>query len=93
MGKPLSINHANVVNRQAHIWLGIITKEGNVESVINQLKNINQIERTRHRSVYDFLINLVAGLTAYSLQCKKPSIDVHFSGVTVVRFLLRIHVK
>jgi hypothetical protein len=38
------------------------------------LKNISQIEHTRHRSVTGFMVNLVAGLVAYSYQSKKPSL-------------------
>ena len=66
-------------------WV-LLRKRAIVESVIDQLKNISQIEHTRHRSVDNFLLNLVVGLTAYSLQCKKPSIGVHFSVVTVYAF-------
>ena len=64
-------------------WV-LLRKRVIIENVIDQFKNISQIKPTRHRSVDDFLLNLVAGLTAYSLQSKEPSIDMHFSGVTVV---------
>jgi hypothetical protein len=45
-----------------------------VETIIDQLKNISQIEHTRHRSITNFLVNLICGLIAYSLQPKKPSL-------------------
>jgi hypothetical protein len=45
-----------------------------VETIIDQLKNISQIEHTRHRSLTNFLVNLIYGLIAYSLQPKKPSL-------------------
>lgn len=50
-----------------------------VESVIDQLKNISQIEHSRHRSPVNFLVNLVCGLIAYCHQPKKPSLalDLH----------------
>jgi hypothetical protein len=35
------------------------------ESVIDQLKNIAQIEHPRHRSPINFAVNLMAGLIAY----------------------------
>ena len=46
-----------------------------IETNNDQLKNIAQIEPTRQRSVADFLVNLVCGLTAYCChQRKKPSL-------------------
>lgn len=39
----------------------------------DQLKNISQIEHSRHRSVADFLVNLFGGLVAYCHQEKKLS--------------------
>lgn len=47
-----------------------------IETVNDQLKNISQIEHSRHRSVSNFLVNLVAGLAAYSHQTKKPSLNL-----------------
>ncbi len=43
---------------------------------MDQLKNICQIEHTRHRSPVNFLVNLVAGLIAYCHQPKKPSLGL-----------------
>ena len=47
-----------------------------IETVNDQLKNISQIEHSRHRSPQNFLINLLAGLSAYTLQPKKPSLNL-----------------
>jgi hypothetical protein len=47
-----------------------------IECVNDQLKNISQIEHTRHRSVWNFMANILAALCAYALQPKKPSIGV-----------------
>jgi len=52
----------------------MIRKRAIVESVIDQLKNISQIEHSRHRSVCNFLVNLISGLIAYAHQPKKPSL-------------------
>src|SRR5579859_2398063 len=46
------------------------------ETITDQLKNISQIEHSRHRSPINFLVNLVAGLIAYCHQPKKPSLGV-----------------
>ena len=47
-----------------------------IETVNDQLKNISQVEHTRHRSVSNFITNMISGLIAYSLQPKKPSISI-----------------
>lgn len=43
-----------------------------VETIIDQLKNISQIEHSRHRSPANFVVNLLCGLVAYCHQPKKP---------------------
>lgn len=53
----------------------LLRKRAIVETIIDQLKNISQIEHTRHRSPINFLVNLVCGLIAYCHQPKKPSLE------------------
>lgn len=53
-----------------------LRKRAVIESVNDELKNICQIEHTRHRSFTNFITNLIAGLLAYSFLPKKPSIKV-----------------
>jgi hypothetical protein len=50
-----------------------------IETIIDQLKNVCQIEHSRHRSPINFLVHLLAGLIAYFHQPKKPSLrlDLH----------------
>jgi len=52
----------------------ILRKRSLIETVNDQLKNISQIEHTRHRSRKNFMVNLIAGLIAYTHQPKKPSL-------------------
>ena len=52
----------------------LLRKRAIIESVIDQLKNISQIEHTRHRSPVSFMVHLIAGLLAYCFQPKKPSL-------------------
>lgn len=52
----------------------LLRKRAIIESVIDQLKNISQIEHSRHRSGDNFLVNLLCGLIAYAHQPKKPSL-------------------
>ena len=46
-----------------------------IESVIHRLKNICQLEHTRHRSVANCFVNIAATLIAYTYQEKKPSLN------------------
>jgi IS5 family transposase len=47
-----------------------------IETINDQLKNISQIEHSRHRSVTNFLVNVVAAILAYCHQPKKPSLNL-----------------
>lgn len=48
-----------------------------IESVIDQLKNISQVEHSRHLSLVNCLVNvLVCGLIAYCHQPEKPSLVI-----------------
>lgn len=55
----------------------LLRKRSIIESIIDQLKNISQIEHSRHRSPANFSVNLVCGLIAYCHQPKKPSLVLH----------------
>ena len=52
----------------------MLRKRTVIESVNDFLKNICNIEHSRHRSITNFLVNLVSALAAYSFLPKKPSI-------------------
>ncbi len=52
----------------------LLRKRFIIETITDQLKNISQIEHSRHRSFANFAVNLIAGLSAYTHQPKKPSI-------------------
>jgi hypothetical protein len=54
----------------------LLRKRAIIESVNDQLKNVCQIEHTRHRSPYNFLVHLLAGLVAYCHQPQKPSLHL-----------------
>ena len=51
-------------------------KRSLIETIIDQLKNISQIQHSRHRSLFNFSVNLIAGLIAYTLRPKKPSLHL-----------------
>jgi len=52
----------------------LLRKRSVIESVNDSLKNVCQIEHSRHRSFSNFIANLISGLLAYSFLPKKPSI-------------------
>lgn len=56
----------------------LLRKRAVIESINDQLKNISQIEHSRHRSPNNFLVNLFSGLIAYCFKEKKPSVNIDF---------------
>ena len=54
----------------------LLRKRALIETINDQLKNISQIEHTRHRSVINWMVNLLAGLVAYTHQPKKPPLNL-----------------
>ena len=55
----------------------LLRKRSIIETINDQLKNISQIEHSRHRSFTNFLVNLISGLIAYCFQPKKPSLQIY----------------
>jgi len=53
------------------VWL---KSRGMIESVIDLLKHICDIEHSRHRSPINAMVNLLGGLSAYSFLDQKPSV-------------------
>lgn len=67
----------NMKNSLMHIHDKILLrKRALIETVNDELKNICQIEHTRHRSFENFISNLISGLIAYSFRDKKPSLNL-----------------
>lgn len=54
----------------------LLRKRAVIESVNDELKNIAQLEHSRHRSFNNFIVNAVAAIAAYCFFPKKPSISV-----------------
>lgn len=53
----------------------LLRKRSIVETINDQLKNISQIEHSRHRSIDNFFVNLMSGLIAYTRRPKKPNVQ------------------
>ena len=55
----------------------LLSKRGIVETVIDQLKSLCQVEHTRHRSPLNFISNFLAALAAYVLRPRKPTVRLN----------------
>ena len=65
----------NMKNKLANYYdMVMLRKRSVIESVNDFLKNICQIEHSRHRSIDNFLVNLLSALSAYSFLPKKPAV-------------------
>ncbi len=63
----------------------LLRKRAIIETVFDQLKNISQIEHSRHRSFWNFLVNIIAGLAADSWREKKPNLNYNVKELALVR--------
>lgn len=52
----------------------LLRKRTIIETITDQLKNISQLEHSRHRSIPNFMVNGLCALIAYCHQPKKPSL-------------------
>lgn len=64
------------IDKSLTAWLDerLLKRRFLFETVFDELKNICQIEHSRHRSSAGFMANLLAGLIAYCHQAKKPTL-------------------
>ena len=56
----------------------MLRKRSIIETINDMLKNVAQIVHTRHRSISNFIVNLLAGMAAYVFYDTKPSINMEF---------------
>ena len=54
----------------------LLRKRAIIETINDELKNIAQVEHSRHRSFDNFIVNTLGPLAAYCLFPKKPTINV-----------------
>ena len=80
----------NMKNRLMDVYDKImLRKRSIIETINDMLKNVAHIVHTRHRSVSNFIVNLLAGMAAYAFYDTKPSINMEFKmeGETEVKQL------
>jgi hypothetical protein len=54
----------------------LLRRRAIVECIIDQLKNISQIEHSRHLSIQNFYVNVLCDLIAYCRKPVKPSLGL-----------------
>jgi Transposase DDE domain len=57
-----------------------LRKRSLIETVNDQLKNISYLVHSRHRSLHNFMLNLITSLIAYTHQPKRPSLQLNNSS-------------
>lgn len=58
-----------------------------IETVNNELKNIAQVEHSRHRAFDNFIVSLLSAIAAYCSLPKKPCINVSRTIDTQLAFV------
>ncbi len=77
-GRLITRLRKNMKNQLMHLSDKLLLrKRAIIESIIDQLKNISQIEHSCHRSPANFVVHVIAGLIAYSHQDKKPGLHLN----------------
>ena len=54
----------------------LLRKRAIIETIIDQLKNVCQVEHARHRSPANYFADVIAGLVAYTYGDKLPSLNL-----------------
>lgn len=58
----------------------VLSKRFVIETIFDELKNLCQIEHSRHCSIINFIVNILSRLVAYFLMDKKPCLSVSTSA-------------
>ena len=86
---PITPIRKNMQNRLVVLEDKLLTRKRCViETIVDQLKNISQIEPTRHRSTTHFIVTLIAVLIAYTWQAKKPSLNLSQNKMALLPALI-----
>lgn len=70
---------ANMKNKLMPLYDRIMLRKRSVIETINdELKNVAQLVHSRHRSIYNFGMNVLSAIAAYCFFDKKPSINIDY---------------
>ncbi len=64
----------------------LLRKRAIIETINDQIKNIQQVEHTRHRSLVNAMVNILAALVAYTHQPCKPSLNLSQKDINILIF-------
>ena len=80
--KILTPSRRNMKNKpiQTEEEKQLLCRRGLIETVNDQLKNLHQLEHSRHRSVNNFMVNIMAAVVAYFLNPNKPTFQNMLKG-------------
>ena len=80
--KILTPSRRNMKNKpiQTEEEKQLLCRRGLIETVNDQLKNLHQLEHSRHRSVNNFMVNIMAAVVAYCLNPNKPTFQNMLKG-------------
>ena len=60
----------------------MLRKRSIIESINDMLKNVARLVHSRHRSVHNFLMNLLAAMGAYCFFATKPEVNFDFEALS-----------
>lgn len=67
----------NMKAKALSLWdKAMLSRRFIIETINDQLKNISQIDHSRHRSSHRFMLNLIGGRVAYCLKENKPTLNI-----------------
>lgn len=80
--KILTPSRRNMKNKPIHTEQEkqLLCKRGLIETVNDQLKNLQQLKHSRHRSVNNFMVNIMADVVANCLNPNKPTFQNMLKG-------------
>ena len=61
-----------------------LRKRAIIETINDQIKNIQQVEHTRRRSLVNAMVNILAALVAYTHQPCKPSLNLSKNALNIL---------
>lgn len=77
----------NMKNRLMPLWDKLMLKKRSlIESVNNQIKNVFQVEHTRHRSPFNGFINILSALVAFAIYPNKPSLEMSQQEIMTIQY-------
>ena len=80
--KILTPSRKNMKNKPIHSEeeKQLLCRRGLIETVNDQLKNLQLVDHSRHRSVNNFMVNIMAAVVAYCLNPNKPTFQNMLKG-------------